>query len=440
MSDSSTTDNTPSLQRQPSRLRWLGLIGPGLLVAATGVGAGDLATGAITGSKLGVAVLWAVLIGAGLKFVLNEGLARWQLATGETLLEGACVRLGPVVQYGFLLYLVIWTYFTAGALMGATGVAGHAILPLVDSTTDKIIYGIAHSLVAVLLVRLGGYRLFEKIMGVCIALMFVTVIATTIASGPDWSAVARGLFVPSVPATENKNGIMLTFALMGGVGGTLTILCYGYWIREEGRSGAEAVKLCRIDIATGYLMTAIFGCAMVILGSQIQIADGKGAGLLVTLADKLQSQLGSAGLFARWAFLIGAWGAIASSMLGVWQSVPYLFADFWRIQRRDSTSLNDSSDVALTASPEYRWYLFALATIPAVGLWFSFQKMQIVYAVVGGFFMPLVAVVLLLLNGNAKYVGKQLKNSWMTNILLSTAILVFLIIAGMDLYGRFFAE
>ena len=42
----------------------LKIIGPGLLIAATGVGAGDLAGGAFAGSKLGVAVLWAVLLGA----------------------------------------------------------------------------------------------------------------------------------------------------------------------------------------------------------------------------------------------------------------------------------------------------------------------------------------------------------------------------------------
>ena len=43
-----------------------------------------------------------------------------------------------------------------------------------------------------------------------------------------------------------------------------------------------------------------------------------------TGADTLGERLGIA---ARWTFLIGAWGAIFSSLLGVWQSVPYLFAD-----------------------------------------------------------------------------------------------------------------
>ena len=45
----------------------LSRLGPGILVAATGVGAGDLATASFTGSQLGTAVLWAVLVGAFLK-------------------------------------------------------------------------------------------------------------------------------------------------------------------------------------------------------------------------------------------------------------------------------------------------------------------------------------------------------------------------------------
>ena len=49
--------------------------------------AGDLATASFTGSQLGTAILWAVVVGGFLKFVLTEGLARWQLVTGQTFLE-----------------------------------------------------------------------------------------------------------------------------------------------------------------------------------------------------------------------------------------------------------------------------------------------------------------------------------------------------------------
>ena len=46
-----------------NRVGVLTLLGPGLLVAATGIGAGDLATASFTGSILGTAVLWAAVVG-----------------------------------------------------------------------------------------------------------------------------------------------------------------------------------------------------------------------------------------------------------------------------------------------------------------------------------------------------------------------------------------
>ena len=98
--------NTTS-RTEGARPRLLSLIGPGILIAATRVGAGDLATASFAGSQLGTAILWAAVIGAFLKFVLNEGLARWQLATGSTVLEGAVRHFGRGVAWVFLPYLLL---------------------------------------------------------------------------------------------------------------------------------------------------------------------------------------------------------------------------------------------------------------------------------------------------------------------------------------------
>lgn len=95
----------------------LKIIIPGLLVAATGVGAGDLATASFAGSQLGVAILWAVLLGGIMKFILTEGLARWQLATGTTFLEGVAEKFGIVSGVIFMPYLFLWTFFVGSALM-----------------------------------------------------------------------------------------------------------------------------------------------------------------------------------------------------------------------------------------------------------------------------------------------------------------------------------
>jgi Mn2+/Fe2+ NRAMP family transporter len=421
------------------RSRLLALVGPGLLVAATGVGAGDLATAAFTGNALGAAVLWAVVAGAGIKYVLNEGLARWQLATGETLLEGALTRwrgrLAGPLRVAFLAYFLAWSFLVAAALMSACGAVAHAVWPLTGSADgDKLLYGLAHSAAGVVLVRLGGFRLFERVMGAAAGLMFVTVVATAVRVAPDWGAVAAGLLVPRIPDLPGATG--WTVALMGGVGGTLTVLCYGYWIREEGRESPADLTLCRLDLGVGYAMTALFGVAMVVVGSTVEVA-GSGAGLVVALADRLEATLGPAG---RWTFLAGAWAAVATSLLGVWQSVPYLFADQWRLLRgapipRDARTegAGEAPAAVVRERPEpaiepegapYRRFLYALATVPAIGLVWSFSLTQRLYALTGALFMPMLALALLALAGSARHIGETHRNRPLTNLAL-VAILVF---------------
>jgi Mn2+/Fe2+ NRAMP family transporter len=408
----------------------LKLIGPGLLVAATGVGAGDLATGAFSGSALGVAVLWAVLVGAFLKFVLTEGLARYQIATGETLLEGAIHRLGPAVKVIFGVYLLLWSYFVGAALISACGVTAHALIPVFnDAATGKIVFGTCASLLGIGLVFLGGFRLFEKVMAVSIGVMFLTVVATAAMLRPDLSEVLTGIVVPRIPDFAGQ-GIPWTVALMGGVGGTLTVLCYGYWIREEGRDGPEDVGTARIDLGVGYAVTMVFGMAMVVIGSTIEV-EGKGAGLIVNLADQLEGPLGPVG---RWLFLIGSFGAVFSSLLGVWQAVPYVFADYLGLLREKRSGRLDAA--AITKSRPYRLYLLALGIVPLIGLFTSFKEVQKLYAVVGSLFIPLLAMTLLLLNGRKSAVG-SLRNRPATTIVLILAVALFLLLGYLDLARRF---
>ena len=420
--------------KAPSLRHILMVIGPGILVAATGVGAGDLATGAISGSRLGVAILWAVVLGAFLKFVLTEGIARYQLVTGQSLLDGAVQHLGPIVRFVFLAYLLIWSVFVGSALMSACGVAAHAIWPVFDgvvigafrdATLGKIVFGILHSALGVALVLIGGFKLFEKIMSICIAVMFCTVIVTAAMLVENWASVGSGLVVPRIPRA-GADTLGWTIALMGGVGGTLTVLCYGYWIREKGRSGPDQLRTCRIDLGVGYIFTALFGIAMVIIGSRLAPV-GKGASLVVDLANQLEAtSLGRAG---RWAFLIGAWGALFSSLLGVWQAVPYVFADFLtQVRQRSGHTGTNAVVEASTVDPRsraYRGYLLGIAIVPICGLFISFSAVQKYYAVFGACFMPLLAVVLLLLNGRTKWIGTRHRNRPLTVIVLIVTIAMF---------------
>ncbi len=407
---------------------WLRLVGPGLAVAATGVGAGDLLAAMLAGASFGKTLLWVIVVGALLKLGLNEGVARWQLATGRTLIDGWGDHLGKVFQAGFLIYLVGWSFIVAGGLMSACGVAAHALVPGLPIG----VWGALHSLAALALVTIGGYRRFESAMKGLIALMALTLLASVVLVGPDLAAVLRGLLVPRMPAGSAST----ILSLMGGIGGSVTMLSYGYWIREKGWRGGSWLPTVRRDLALGYLLTGLFGAAMLVLAAvALTGSDGMPAGSrgLVACADALElgatERLGATvGGVARSVFLIGLWAAVFTSTLGVWQGVPYLFADF--VNRR-SGEIDETSWI-------YRGALLYLALPPMILLGLDRPVWVIrLYTLTGGLFMPILAASLLWLTTRRPLMGRLCSGA-LGVMSLAAALALFLAIAVrqvLDLFG-----
>ncbi len=395
-------------EQQPRRLNWFRLITPGLMMAATGVGAGDLMTGTLAGTELGTTVLWAVVAGTLLKFVLSEGVARWQLATGTTLLEGWNNKLGGWIRWIFAAYLTLFTIIVGRALANACGVAGTALLPLGETDNSVVIWAIIHSLAGMAFVLRGSFRAFESTMSALIGLMFVTVVGTTALIAPPLGQIVSGL-VPSVP----PGGGSWVVAVLGGVGGTVTLLSYGYWIQEQDRKGLSMLRPCRIDLAVGNGVTAVFGFCVIIIGSQIEVA-GSGAALATHMADRLAVAVGPVG---KWVFLLGFWGAVFSSLLGVWQSIPYMFADFIR------TWMGLDGD--LSKSKPYRFYVVLVAVVPLFMLRAPVRQIQLTYGVLGALFLPLLALTLLILNNRSAWIGRAGRNPLWINLALGAGLAFF---------------
>ena len=55
-------------------------------------------------------------------------------------------------------------------------------------------------------------------------------------------------------------------------------------------------------------------------------------------------------------------------------------------------------------------FLLAIATVPIVGLFFSFREVQKFYAVTGAWFVPLLTLSLLILNSRSAWVGEAWRN------------------------------
>ena len=134
------------------------LIGPGLLVAAAGIGAGDIVSSTMAASAHGLQLLWVVALAAFLKCFLNEGIARWQLATDSTAIEGWSMHLPWWVRVYFAFYLVIWTISVSAALTSASGLG---ISTLTSGAVPRAWGAVAHSLIGGAVVVACVYKRFE---------------------------------------------------------------------------------------------------------------------------------------------------------------------------------------------------------------------------------------------------------------------------------------
>jgi len=414
-------------ESKPSVSFWK-LAGPGLVVAATGIGSGDVVSATVGGARYGVVLLWAILAGAFFKFVLQEGIARWQLATGKTALEGWAEYLPAWVKWYFGVYLVFWTVAVSASLTNASGLG---IANLTGGALPQSWGAVVHSLVGGLFVWLGGYANFEKFMKVLVGVMGFSILFCAIFTLGDPVTATQGLLVPTIPLGSGT----YVLSLIGGVGGSITMLSYNYWMREEDMRGAGFLSYVRGDIAIAYLFTAIFGSSIMLIANDAFFT----AGVTLTNSEavpRMAAALGNVlGTFGRIAFSVGFWAAVFASLLGVWQSVPYLYADFYGIVTKKP--VEERRELVKVTSKPYR---IALAFISLVPIPFAFtaQPIQIViiYTIVSSLFVPFMAATLLYLNNRVKWTEPVPRNSLITNLLLIAILVLFAIVGAQEVINR----
>jgi len=407
--------------QQAAEPKW-SIVGPGLVVAATGVGAADLIATTVAGSKYGYALLWSVIAGCIMKVILVEGAGRYTLATGNTIFEGWS-SLGKWTSWYFGPYIVIWGFVYGAAAMAGTGLALYSLFPFFSVA----VWGIISGLLGMALVWSGKYDLFEKVLTVMVILMFISMVAAAAFTVPNLGEIVRGL-VPHIP----EGAMINVLSVAGGVGGTITLAAYGYWLREKGWDTPRYMKVMQIDNGVAYLVTGIFVVATLIVGAELlysaNIAIGGGDQGMVDLATVLGERYGT---WMSKLFLIGFWSAAMSSLVGVWNGVSLMFADF--LGHVQGKPHNDPDRLA--GGRYYKFYIVWL-TIPPMVMLFLGQPVYLIlaYGVLGALFMPFMSVTLLwILNTNR--VPKQWRNGLFINIMLLLCTLAFAALAVDQLRG-----
>lgn len=404
--------------------RWR-LIGPGIVVAVTGVGAGDLVATLVAGARFGYALLWAAVIGAVLKIALAEGVGRYHLATGSTLLEG-WRSLGQWTRWYFGAYIIIWGFVYGGTAMSATALPLAALFP---GVLPFWAWGALTGIAGAVFVLISRYAVFELIMKLFIGIMFVVVVGLAILVAPNVPQALGGL-IPQLP----DGAAIYTLGLIGGVGGTITLAAYGYWVNSKGWRTPEWMGVMRLDNQVAYFATGVFVVAMLIVGAELlhaaQISLSRGDRGLIDLGDVLAERFGRG---VATLFLVGFAATTFSSLLGVWHGVSLLFADFIGNRKGEGNARPEK----LETTPAFRFYVLWLTFPPLILLTLGQPfALIIAYGVFGAFFMPFLSLTLIWLL-NSSVMPVEWRSGWISNGLLALSAALFVVLCIFQVAGLF---
>lgn len=215
------------LPAPPSSMRKI--IGPGIVASAVGLGAGEFVTFPYIASQVGLAFVWAAVLGVTIQYFLNTEIERYTLATGETVLTGFS-RLGR--HWGLVLAVLgmLHSLWPGWASSSAT-----LVTYLVGGDVRWITIGMLLTVGLMLTLSPVVYRMLERVGSLKAAAIVLLILGSvTFAIPPQIWANAPGLaFQPAFPVEEFGVALLAGAIAYAGAGGPSN-LCMSSWVRDKG--------------------------------------------------------------------------------------------------------------------------------------------------------------------------------------------------------------
>ncbi|WP_070000176.1 Nramp family divalent metal transporter [Cellulosilyticum sp. I15G10I2] len=398
-------------------------IGPGALVAAAFIGPGTVTTCTVSGASFGYSLLWAMLFSTLATIILQEMSGRLGIVTQQGL--GECIRekfTHPALKW-FVVILIISAiligniaYETGNIVGGAMGLG--TVLPQVSTQ----VWGPLLGIIAFFLLWSGNYKKLEKFFIGLVIIMSVVFISTAIVIRPDFGAILKGLFVPTMPATDKA------WLTVVGLIGT-TVVPYNLFLHASSVSkkwnNVEEVKVSRMDTIISIGLGGIISMAIIITASAAFYGSGQEIKSAGQMATQLEPVLGS---WAKWFFGIGIFSAGFTSTITAPLAAAFATAGIlgWGSDLKDKRFKGVWIVVLLTGI-----LLSALGqTSPVQVILFA----QAANAII----LPIIAIFLTVVLNDNKLMGKY-KNTLVTNILACIVIGITILISIRS-FTLFFAQ
>lgn len=416
-------------------------IGPGLILAASIVGTGELINTTSLGAKAGFSLIWLILLSCVIKVFVQVEIGRYAITHGKTSLAAFDTLPGPRMGASWICWLwLIMTLATQAqiaAMEGTVGQAAHMAFPAASdamaqmagkispgwqiflSTREEYIWASLTTLAAIVLLLSGGYKRLEKITTVLVAAVTLFTVASVVIL--QWTRFKiHGADIESgLNFTVPTAALALAFSAFGITGvGASELFAYPYWCIEKGyarsagpRTEDEAwahrargwTRVMQLDAWFSMVVFTVATIAFYLLGAAVlhpQGLDPKGEEMIPTLSAMYLHPLEGTALaflrpFTRVGFLLGAWAVLFKTLYVATAANSRLTADFLNLSGLWHQSGTKARERTIRL-------LCVIYPILALGLYYTFREPQGLIQVGGvaqALMLPLIAGAVLYLRG-----------------------------------------
>lgn len=449
----------PEAVQDPPQTLWQALrkIGPGIILAGSIVGSGELIQTTTLGARHGFVFLWLILFSCVIKVFVQIELGRYAIITGKPTLGALDELRGPRFGASWLVwwwfFMLLATIFQLGGMCGGVGQAMHLAFPRVSPWLAAKIPSLASNLAAhpenpwavltalaaIALLLSGGYQRIERFTTfLVITVTFITVgcvIALPQTGYPvRMSDVVKG-FEFIIPAA----GIAAAFSTFGITGvGASELYSYPYWCLEKGyarfvgrRSDDQAwvhrakgwIRVLHLDAWASMVVFTFATVAFYTMGATVLKGRGivpDGSQMVATLAQMYEPA------FGKWTlglFVVGTWAVLFKTVYVASAGHARLTADFF--------SLAGFVHYA-TAEDRARWIRRLCVVFPSLAVVLTLMfgnpvTMVMVGGIAQGCTLPIIACATLVLRYRSP--DKRLTPSFFFDLFLWCAALSITIVA-----------
>jgi manganese transport protein len=324
--------------------------GPGIVLAGSIVGSGELIATTTLGAQVGYVALWVILLSCLAKPLVQAEMGRYTIATGETGLEALDRVPGPRLGAGWLVWsfaaMVLMTSVQVGGIFGGVAQVMVLLVPAVPLAA-----WIAAFVVLTIALLLGGaYERLERLAMVKVALFtLLTVLAAVVLSRMSryfsWAEVGEGLRFRLPP-----QGLATAVAVFGITGvGASELFMYPYWCVEKGYArfagrreddpawrarAAGWIRVMHVDILCSLAVYTLATVAFYLLGAGILHGMGviPAARDMIPVLSNIYTQ--TLGPWALWLFYAGALVTLYGTIVANAAGQSRILADMLRVMGR----------------------------------------------------------------------------------------------------------